>query len=153
MWVYVRVSVCLSMLPKWRFATLKLSFGRTLRRCLKVGRAWIARRFPWWDELEAAPLLHEVELSWKSELDRHPFPLRGFVEKRNQKEAGQTFSSRGWRRKRMKRERPGLILAWWPHRSQGQEWPIVVETCIPGRFSHLWEWETEAFSRSKDMRP
>ena len=32
---------------------------RTLRRGLEVDRAWVARRFPWWDELVAATLLHE----------------------------------------------------------------------------------------------
>ena len=31
----------------------------TPSRSLEDDRAWVARRFPWWDELEAATLLHE----------------------------------------------------------------------------------------------
>ena len=54
----------------------------------------------------------------KERLGRYPSPLRGFVE-------------------RVKRGRTCLILARWPHRSWGSGWPMVVETCVSCRFSHL----------------
>ena len=97
------VLLVLWLLPLWFCWAIQRfycsSSDRTLCCCLTVGRAWIARRFPWWDELEAATLLHEVDLSCKSELeaatllhevdlsckselDHRPSPLRGFVEGR-----------------------------------------------------------------------
>ena len=93
--------------------------------CLKVGRAWIWRRFPSLGEWKAAPLLHwswadrevgssrRVELSWKRSQESEWRELCGKT-----KRGGRT----------------GLILAWWPHASWGPEWPIVVETCVS---SHL----------------
>ena len=51
-------------------------------------------------------------------LGRYPSPLRGYVE-------------------RVKRGRTCLILARWPHRSWGSGWPMVGETCVSCRFSHL----------------
>ena len=39
--------------------------------------------------------------------------------------------------KRVKRGRTCLILARWPHRSWGSGWPMVAETCVSCRFSHL----------------
>ena len=68
--------------------------------------------------------------------------------------------SRKRSRKRQKRGGTWLILAWWPHGSWGPEWPIVVETCVPGQFSQLCDveapWETEFWrlwfvSRTKNM--
>ena len=135
----------------------------TSSRSLEDDRACVARRFPWWVEREAATLLHEeldekrggekpgwtaccdagerLSSPWPSErfrknrcapleetveerggvergLGRYPSPLRGYVE-------------------RVKRGRTCLILARWPHRSWGSGWPMVGETCVSCRFSHL----------------
>ena len=60
-------------------------------------------------------------------------PRRGFVE-------GPVWKDRdGESRcgKRVKRGRTCLILARWPHRSRGSGWPMVAETCVSCRFSHL----------------
>ena len=62
-------------------------------------------------------------------------PLEETFEER---EAGPLpFSSERVRRERVKRGRTCLILARWPHRSWGSGWPMVAETCVSCRFSHL----------------
>ena len=111
---------------------------------LEDDRACVVRRFPWWDELEAATLLHEEldekrrgeKPSWTACCDAGERLSSPWPSERVREEP--VCSSRGdsWR-KRVKRGRTCLILARWPHRSWGSGWPMVLETCVSCRFSHL----------------
>ena len=113
---------------------------------LEDHRACVARRFPWWDELEAATLLHEEldekrggeKPGWTACCDAgerlsSPWPSERFRKNRCGKDQG----GKSRCGKRVKRGRTCLILARWPHRSWGSGWPMVVETCVSCRFSHL----------------
>ena len=124
------------LLPLWfccavqRFCCLKFS-GRTSHCCLKVGRALIARRFPWWDELH----LSSMKLIWVEREDGHHSPVEWRRKRKMWAGEARLLPSEGLHGKKWRGG--GLILARWPHRSWGPEWPIVVETCVPGPFSHL----------------
>ena len=114
----------------------------TPSRSLEDDRACVARRFL--DELSGKLQLSSMK-SWMRREDvlekpgwtaccdaggrlRGPWPSERFRKNRCGKDQGG---------KRMKRGRTCLILARWPHRSWGSGWPMVAETCVSCRFSHL----------------